>query len=275
MPFPLNDIDLFGFIPDQCYRLSVGVIWYIQPQQVRPCKRCPVLSFARLQVVWLYSLPFVVSCSNVPGPDKTAEGAILGAGWGSGVGLVIANQTTGGMTNGALIGLAFGAASGMLSGLGLDVQEGFVIDQQREIDALKVQVAANDQQLRSIQAAFDDRQRGLYANHSITKIYFDEGRASLHMGSAKELERLAEAIRLNPYIGNIEVHGHSDDMGDVEKNNRISEARAKTVVTFLTEHGVSSHLMKLIAHGASEPITANGSPEGKQQNRRVEVVLLK
>ena len=232
--------------------------------------------YLRRELISLVSVfMLMTACSNVPGPDKTVEGTILGGGWGTGVGLVIANQTTGGMTNGALLGLAFGAASGMLSGLGIDVQEGFSIDQQREIDSLKVQVSANDQQLRSIQAAFDDRQRGLYANPSTTKVFFDEGRASLHMGSAKELELLAEAIKLNPYIGTIEIHGHSDDMGDAEKNNRISEARAKTVATFLTEHGVYNHILKLISHGSNEPLTANTSPEGKQQNRRVEVVLLK
>ncbi|MCC6931900.1 MAG: OmpA family protein [Deltaproteobacteria bacterium] len=212
------------------------------------------------------------SCTNISGPDKSVEGTILGAGWGAGAGAVIGNQT-GSLGPGAAVGVAFGAASGLLTGGGLDVQEGFNIQQQREINSLQVQVAANDVELRRIQASLDNRQEGIISNPSGTRIFFDDGRASLRMGSAVTLERLADAVKVNPYIAVVEIHGHSDDMGDSDKNQKLSEARAQTVATFLTEHGISSHVIKIIPHGATQPITTNKTPEGRQQNRRVEIVL--
>ena len=97
----------------------------------------------------------------------------------------------------------------------------------------------------------------------------------MRLGSALELERFANAVKMNPYIGAIEVHGHSDDMGDNEKNQKLSEARAQTVSTYLTQHGISSHIIKTISHGTAQPLTTNKTPEGRQQNRRVEIVLQK
>lgn len=213
-------------------------------------------------------------CSGISGPDKTAEGTLLAAAWGAGAGAVIGNQT-GSLGPGAAVGAAFGAGIGLLTGLGLDVQEGFNIDQQREIDSLEILVDSNQRELRRIQAQLDDRQRVLLHSPSGTIIYFDEGRASLHIGSALELERLANAIRLNPYVGSIQIYGHSEDFGDAEKNNKLAEARAQTVATFLTEHGVSSHLLKVESFGATKPITSNKTVDGKHLNRRVEIVLLK
>ena len=213
-------------------------------------------------------------CSGISGPDKSFEGALLGAAWGAGAGAVIGNQT-GSLGPGAAVGAAFGAGIGLLNGLGLDVQEGFNIDQQREIDSLEILVDSNQRELKRIQAQLDDRQRVMLSSPAGTIIYFDEGRASLHLGSALELERLTNTIKLNPYVGAIEINGYSEDFGDNEKNNKLSEARAKTVATFLTEHGVSSHLLKVQSFGATKPVTSNKTVDGKHLNRRVEIVLLK
>ena len=211
-------------------------------------------------------------CYPTPGPDKSVAGAILGAGWGAGAGAVIGHQT-GSAGQGAAIGAGFGAASGLLTGIGLDVAEGTELEQQRELDALKVQVAANQRALVALQDAFDHREVQLMSMPAAARVYFDADRASLRAGSVVDLQRLAESIKASPSVSKIELHGHSDDTGDTERNARLSEARARTVATFLGNQGVSMDRIRFFSHGATLPIATNETEAGKQLNRRVEIVL--
>ncbi len=218
------------------------------------------------------ALMFCSSCAPTPGPDKAVAGALLGAGWGAGAGAVIANQT-GSAGPGAAVGAGFGAAHGLITGIGFDKAEGTELEQQRQLDALKVQVASNQRALLGLQSELDERARRINAAAFSEQVFFDPNRASLRLGSAARLERLALAIKQNPYVTGIEVHGHADDLGDSEKNKQLSEARARTVVTFLAQHGLSLDTIKLLAHGADRPLATNESEPGRQLNRRVEVVL--
>lgn len=214
------------------------------------------------------------SCYPVAGPDKTFTGAVLGAGWGAGAGAVIGNQT-GNVGPGTAIGAGFGAGAGLLTGVGLDLAEGTELAQQRQIDALKVQIAANSRSLAGLQESLDNRDRRLDRGVGNRNIYFDVDRASLKAGSAATLERLAEAIKFNPYVGGLEIHGHSDDTGNTERNLRLSEARARTVSTFLVHHGVTFDRIQVFFHGARRPIATNETESGRQLNRRVEIALIK
>ena len=227
-----------------------------------------------VSLVLLLFLSFGVSCHPVPGPDKTFAGAVLGAGWGAGAGAVIGHQTSR-AGEGAAIGAGFGAVSGVLTGIGLDISEGTELRQQRELDSLKVQVAANYRSLILLQDVLDDRDRRLNPTSGANQVFFDPDRASLRSGSAARLQRLAEAIKFNPYVGEVELHGHSDDNGDTERNRRLSEARARTVATFLAGQGISLDRIKLFSHGAARPLASNESESGKSLNRRVEIVLRK
>lgn len=215
-----------------------------------------------------------LGCGPVAGPDKTAAGLLLGAGWGAGAGAIIGNQFDH-SGPGIAIGAGFGAANGMLTGIGLDLAEGTELAQQRELDALKVQLAANQRSLMMLQDSLDLRDRKLTTSSIAPQIFFDHQRASLRSGSVAQLERLADAIKSNPYVGRIELHGHTDNSGNVEENMRLSEARARSVATFLANHGVPLDSMSIVAHGAERPLASNDTESGKQLNRRVEVVLLK
>lgn len=214
------------------------------------------------------------ACAGTPGPDKSFAGMLLGAGWGAGAGAVIGHQVNA-AGSGSLIGMGFGAASGLLTGIALDVAEGTDLEQQRELDALKVQIAANHREITRLQEQLDNREQGLLRTPTSIRVFFDRERASLRSGSVVELQRLADAIKFNPYIGVIEVHGHTDETGDTEKNSRLSEARARTVATFLGNNGVSMDRIKVFSHGATRPLTSNETEAGRQLNRRAEVVLLK
>jgi outer membrane protein OmpA-like peptidoglycan-associated protein len=225
-------------------------------------------------VLLLVVMGLIGGCYPTPGPDKSVAGAVLGAGWGAGAGTVVGNQF-GEPTKGLMIGSGFGAAAGLLEGAGLDIAEGHELEQQRELDALKVQLSANQRALIAVQNELDDRDRKLSSQTAGAQVFFDTGKASLRLGSVSRLQRLVDAIKLNPYVGLIEVHGHSDDMGDLDINRRVSEARARTVATFLAEHGVSIDQLKMFAHGAQRPLATNDTEQGRQLNRRVEIVLNK
>jgi len=74
----------------------------------------------------------------------------------------------------------------------------------------------------------------------------------------------------------VEVHGHTDNVGSVEKNQQLSESRAFAVKKWLEEQSSTNFpegRVKVFAHGATEPREANDSAEGRAKNRRVELVL--
>jgi len=72
----------------------------------------------------------------------------------------------------------------------------------------------------------------------------------------------------------IEVIGHTDDVGDRQKNQELSEARAQTVRDSLIQAGVDSRRIMIVGAGGSQPIASNQTEEGREQNRRVEVMVL-
>ncbi len=212
------------------------------------------------------------SCYPTSGADKSLAGAVLGAGWGAGAGTVVGNQF-GEPTEGLLIGSAFGAGAGLIEGARLDVAESYELEEQRELDALKVQVASNERELLRVQSALDDRERKLLQDVSGAEVFFDKSKASLRLGSSYRLQRLVDKIKINPYIDVIEIHGHSDDTGSEDLNRKLSEARARTVANFLIENGISLDRIRMFSHSSHRPIASNKTEEGKLLNRRVEIVF--
>ena len=74
----------------------------------------------------------------------------------------------------------------------------------------------------------------------------------------------------------VEVHGHTDDQGSVEKNQRLSEERAFAVKKWLQQQSTSNfpeERVKVFAHGSSQPLDSNATSAGRAKNRRVEIVL--
>ena len=72
----------------------------------------------------------------------------------------------------------------------------------------------------------------------------------------------------------IEVVGHTDDVGDEAYNMKLSEQRSKSVRKYLVSNGVSPSKVITTAMGESSPIATNNTPEGRAENRRVEIRLL-
>ncbi len=69
------------------------------------------------------------------------------------------------------------------------------------------------------------------------------------------------------------VEGHTDSIGTDEYNRQLSEQRAEAVRDYLVQQGIKSDAITASGFGKSEPVASNDTPEGRQQNRRVELVV--
>jgi outer membrane protein OmpA-like peptidoglycan-associated protein len=101
-------------------------------------------------------------------------------------------------------------------------------------------------------------------------IYFDFGKAVLKPESFPELERVVQMLKENATM-TIEVAGHTDNIGSLATNQRLSERRADAVMKFLVSKGISAERITTIGYGETRPIVSNDDEvEGREINRRVE-----
>ena len=108
----------------------------------------------------------------------------------------------------------------------------------------------------------------------INNIFFDFNESKLKSESYLELDRLYKFLNDNPAI-NIEVSGHTDNVGSDEYNQNLSLARANTVKDYLTGKGINAGRITSKGYGKSNPVATNDTDEGRQLNRRVEFKILK
>lgn len=201
------------------------------------------------------SLATATACTD-PGQigsgSNTEQGALLGAGLGAALGAIVAGD--GNRTKGALVGATVGAAGGAIGGSILDKQEA---DLRQNVGN---DVAITNTGDRLIVTLPQDI---LFATDSDT----------LRYDLVSDLQ--AVAGNLNSYPNStVQVLGHTDNTGDADYNQDLSWRRAQSVTSVLTGAGVSPSRIQSIGRGESQPIASNLSPEGRQQNRRVEIVIL-
>lgn len=205
------------------------------------------------------SLTLTTACTD-PGmiagpndPDKnTKQGALLGAGLGAAIGAIAAGD--GNRAKGAALGAVIGAAGGVVGGSILDRQEA----ELRKSVGNDVQVTNTGDRL--IVTLPQD-------------ILFATDSASLRPDLARDIR--AVAGNLNSYPNStVQVLGHTDNVGDAGYNQDLSYRRANAVSTLLINEGVAASRVQPIGRGESQPIASNLTPEGRQQNRRVEIVIL-
>ena len=125
------------------------------------------------------------------------------------------------------------------------------------------------QQLNSILATRDSA-RGLVANMS--DVLFRSGSAELLPGARERLAKVSGIVLAYPSL-HVEVEGHTDSVGSDEYNQGLSERRAQAVRDYLVQQGISQYAVEARGYGKGSPIASNDTPEGRQQNRRVELVL--
>jgi outer membrane protein OmpA-like peptidoglycan-associated protein len=115
-----------------------------------------------------------------------------------------------------------------------------------------------------------DTARGLIVNMS--DVLFDTARYTLRPAAREKLARLAGIILAYPGL-KMEVEGHTDSVGGDAYNQRLSEQRADSVRQYLISQGLRSDIITARGFGETMPATTNDTAAGRQQNRRVELVV--
>lgn len=103
-------------------------------------------------------------------------------------------------------------------------------------------------------------------------VLFDPDSAVLSRGAKSRLRRVADRVRRGPDI-ELLLRGHADGLEGGGDRFALSEQRARAVRAYLTEEGVPTRRIAWVGFGATQPVASNRSPEGRQRNRRVEIVL--
>ena len=140
--------------------------------------------------------------------------------------------------------------------------------QQAETDKAALR-ARLSQQLNSILQTRDTA-RGLIV--SMSDVLFDTGQYSLKPGAREKLAKVAGILLAYPSL-NIEVGGYTDNVGGDAMNQTLSEHRADSVRDYLVKEGVASGSVSAKGYGNSLPVASNDNTAGRQQNRRVELLV--
>lgn len=104
-------------------------------------------------------------------------------------------------------------------------------------------------------------------------IYFETGKATLNTAVSSDLDRLIQFLKDNP-TAKLEIQGHTDNVGSLGLNNRLSQARANSVVDYLTKNGIDKSRLMAKGYGPTVPVADNSTAEGKTKNRRVVMKVL-
>jgi outer membrane protein OmpA-like peptidoglycan-associated protein len=115
-----------------------------------------------------------------------------------------------------------------------------------------------------------DTPRGLVV--TMADVLFDVGKYDLRPATREKLARLGGIILGHPSL-RLDIEGHTDSTGSDELNQRLSEQRASTVQSYLVDQGLTPELVMAKGFGKTMPIADNGSASGRQQNRRVEIIV--
>ena len=181
-------------------------------------------------------------------PNRNAQQAAL---IGAGMGAIIGNSSGG--KDGAIKGAIIGGTIGAIAGNQLDKQEAELRAQMGS----QVGIVNTGNQL--IVTMPQD-------------ILFATDSASLTGSLRSDLYTLAAS--LNRYPGStVNVVGHTDNVGTAAYNQDLSERRARAVASVLTDGGVSPYRIVAFGRGEDQPIATNLTAEGRQQNRRVEIII--
>jgi outer membrane protein OmpA-like peptidoglycan-associated protein len=185
--------------------------------------------------------------------DRKVSDTTKGAGIGAVGGAVIGAIAGGG--KGALIGAGVGALAGGAAGNYMDRQEAKLRAQLRGTGVSVVRSGNNI---------------SLVMPGNIT---FASGRAELNASFFSVLDSVV--LVLKEYNSTtIDVSGHTDSTGSAQQNQVLSEERASTVAQYLRTRGVADQRLSVTGYGPTRPVASNDTPDGRQQNRRVEITLV-
>lgn len=149
---------------------------------------------------------------------------------------------------------------------------------QAELEKTREELARRDAEARQLRmqqelariAATKAEPRGIVV--TLPGIFFDPGKTQLKAGAKATLKKIAAQIKSSD-TAKVSVEGHTDNVGSPAKNEALSQKRAEAVRDYLVSQGVPSDRISAIGKGEAEPIATNKTVAGRQQNRRVELVI--
>lgn len=180
------------------------------------------------------------------------QGALIGAGTGAVLGAIINDDNR---TAGAAVGAVLGGAVGAGIGYNLDQQEA---ELRRDLGNDRVTITNTGDRL-----IVSFPQDILFAVNSF----------AVRSDLQSDLGVLATSLDTYPN-STIQIVGHTDSDGEAAFNQQLSERRANAVADVLLRNGVPFNRIQAFGRGESQPVASNLTPEGKAQNRRVEIVIL-
>ena len=142
-------------------------------------------------------------------------------------------------------------------------------DAERE-NALAARLESDDLQRQIEELNARETDRGLVV--TLGDLLFETGKSELKGGAAGNLNKLA--VFLNEYPDRfVLIEGHTDDVGSDESNFSLSQRRANSVQSFLVGQGIAAARLSTSGLGEGSPVAGNDTATGRQQNRRVEVII--
>ncbi len=210
-------------------------------------------------VVLSFSLAISLSsCEATKNANNKQKGAVIGAAGGAILGAVLGNNIGKGGNGeiGAVIGGVVGGTAGVLIGAKMDKQAQKI---EEEIPGAKVERVDD-----GIVVTFDEN----------SGVHFATNKYNITPDSKTTLDKLA-AILVEYPDTNVLVVGHTDSVGSDAYNMTLSKNRAYAVTNYFTqEKGLNPSRFTTNWYGESNPIATNDTPEGRAQNRRVNIVIV-
>ncbi|TCR03605.1 outer membrane protein OmpA-like peptidoglycan-associated protein [Sphingobacterium sp. JUb20] len=192
------------------------------------------------------------SCSTIQNTNNTTKGGVIGGVAGGALGALIGNKA-GSTAIGTIAGAAIGGAAGVLIGKKMDKQAAEI--------AKTVEGAEVTQAGEGIVVKFD------------SGILFDFNKSDLKASARENIKNLVST--LNKEQGtDILVIGHTDNVGSLDANQKVSENRANAVRAFAVSQGLASSRIRTEGRNFSEPLESNDTEAGRAANRRVEIVIV-
>ncbi|MDM1295481.1 OmpA family protein [Sphingobacterium sp. N143] len=192
------------------------------------------------------------SCSTIQNTNNTTKGGVIGGVAGGALGALIGGKA-GNTAIGTLAGAAIGGAAGVLIGKKMDKQAAEI--------SKTVEGAEVTQSAEGIVVKFD------------SGILFDFNKSDLKASAKDNIANLVTT--LNKEQGTeILVIGHTDNVGTLAANEKVSLDRANAVRAFAVSKGLASSRIQTEGRNFAEPIASNDTEAGRAQNRRVEIVIV-
>jgi outer membrane protein OmpA-like peptidoglycan-associated protein len=225
---------------------------------------------ARALASLLLTALFIASCSQPIG--KTTQGTVAGTALGAGLGAII-GSATGHAGAGTAIGAGVGALSGAVVGGALEQEDRKNAELQGRIDRNQSSLDENQkliEELRRRGADVHSSKRGVVVN--LPDILFEFNKSRLTSEARSTIGEISHVLR-DVKGRHIAVEGHTDSVGTVSYNKRLSDSRASSVAAELSSNGIPRSQMSVQGFGEGAPIATNSTEEGRARNRRVEVIV--